>query len=269
MRKSLSDAGVAALKPRAQRYAHPDPELSGHYVRVTPSGAKSFVVVTRDPAGKQVWATIGPVDLMTIDEAREKGRDDIKRVQAGKPAFETPVEAESFEDVAEAWLKRHVAVKGLRSQGEITRLLKAHVYPERRRRSFLDIRRSDVAKMLDEVKDDHRARQADYVLAIVRGIMHWRASRADDCIRPIVQGMLLPSHELDQALAIAGKSDHNRVRSSSERPSGSLKYNRRPPLVGLATVRNLELDYPRNYRVEFRVADMRSVSGGSRMLQNH
>jgi hypothetical protein len=39
MRKSLSDAGVAALKPRAARYAHPDPELAGHYVRVTPSGA--------------------------------------------------------------------------------------------------------------------------------------------------------------------------------------------------------------------------------------
>ena len=26
-----------------------------------------------------------------------------------------------------------------------------------------------------------------------------------------------------------------------------------------ATVRNLELDYPRNYRVEFRIGDMRSV----------
>jgi len=39
MRKTLSDKGVAALKPRAGRYAFPDPELRGHYVRVQPTGA--------------------------------------------------------------------------------------------------------------------------------------------------------------------------------------------------------------------------------------
>jgi integrase len=190
LRKSLSDAGVAALKPRAARYAHPDPELAGHYVRVTPSGAKSFVAVTRDSgSGRQVWATISPVGLMGIEEARERAREAIKRVQAGKPAFEAPVKAESFEEVAEAWLKRHVAAKGLRSRGEITRLLKSHVYPEWGRRPFRDIRRSDVAELLDEVEDDHGARQADYVLAIVRGIMHWHETRHDDYAAPIVKGM--------------------------------------------------------------------------------
>jgi hypothetical protein len=52
MRKTLSDKGVAALKPRAGRYAYPDPECRGHFVRVQPSGAKSFVAVTRGPDGK-------------------------------------------------------------------------------------------------------------------------------------------------------------------------------------------------------------------------
>ena len=189
MRKSLSDAGVVALKPRAARYSFPDPELRGHYVRVTPGGAKSFVVVTRGPGGKQIWATIGGADLMTVAEAREKAREAIKRVQAGKPAFDTPVKAETFADVSEQWLKRHVQAKGLRSEGEVTRLIKAHVYPAWRDRPFLDIRRSDVARLLDEVEDDHGARQADYVLAIVRGVMNFYASRADDYVAPIVQGM--------------------------------------------------------------------------------
>ena len=53
MRKKLTDKGIAALKARAGRYAFPDPELRGHYVRVQPSGAKSFVTVARDPTGKQ------------------------------------------------------------------------------------------------------------------------------------------------------------------------------------------------------------------------
>jgi integrase len=190
MRKSLSDAGVAALKPRAARYVHPDPELRGHYVRVQPSGAKSFVVVTRDATtGRQVWATIGGADLLSVQEARERAREAIKRVQAGKPAFETPVKAESFEDVAGQWLKRHVAARGLLSAGDLARLLRTRVYPAWRDRPFLDIRKSDVAALLDEIEDNCGGRQADMVLSILRSVMNWQAARSDDYNPPIVRGM--------------------------------------------------------------------------------
>ena len=84
-RKTLSDAGVADLKARPARYTFSDPELRGHYVRVMPSGAKSFVAVSRDPNGKQVWATIGAADMMGIEKAREDARDAIKRIRAGLP----------------------------------------------------------------------------------------------------------------------------------------------------------------------------------------
>jgi integrase len=190
MRKTLTDKGVAGLKPRGARYAFADPELRGHYIRVQPSGAKSFVAVTVDPHGKQIWATIGSTDVLSLAEAREKARTAIKRIKEGNPAFERPrAKPATFEDIAEQWLKRHVRAKGLRSEGEVTRLLRAHVYPAWRGRAFLDIRRSDVAALLDEVEDDHGARQADYVLAIVRGVMNWFATRHDDYVPPIVKGM--------------------------------------------------------------------------------
>src|SRR5262245_50754209 len=54
-RQTLDDEGVAALKPKSQRYAFPDPEQRSHYVRVQPSGKKTFVVVARDLANKQIW----------------------------------------------------------------------------------------------------------------------------------------------------------------------------------------------------------------------
>ena len=58
MRKTLTDHGVTALKPRGvQRYAKADPELAGHYIRVQPGGAKSYCAVARNPAGKQIWTT--------------------------------------------------------------------------------------------------------------------------------------------------------------------------------------------------------------------
>jgi integrase len=188
-RKSLTDKGVAALKPRAQRYAFPDPELRGHYVRVQPAGAKSFVAVALTPAGKQVWATIGGADVLSIDEARQKARSAIKRIRDGVSPFAAPRKRETFKDVADNWIKRHVQAKGLRSEAEVTRLLNAHILPAWKDREFLSIGRRDVAALLDGVEDDHGARQADYVLAIVRGICNWFATRADDYMPPIVKGM--------------------------------------------------------------------------------
>jgi integrase len=187
MRKSLTDKGVSALKPRTSRYAYPDPELAGHYVRVTPNGARSFAAVARSPDGKQIWTTFGPTDRMSIATARELARDAIKRVRAGLPAIEP--KAESFETVARQWLERHAQKNRLRSEKQITRLLQVHVFPFWKGRAFLGIKRSDVAALLDDVQDNHGARQADLVLTIVRSIMNWFATRNDDYHPPIIRGM--------------------------------------------------------------------------------
>ena len=187
MRKTLSDKGVSALKPRASRYAYPDPQLAGHYVRITPNGAKSFAAVTRDPDGKQIWTTLGATDRMTIATARELAREAITRVRAGLPAVEP--KKESFGNVVSNWLTRHVERNGLRSRDEIVRLLDRHILPAWRNREFVSIRRSDITALLDKVEDGSGARQADYCLNIVRSVMNWYASRHDDFNPPIVRGM--------------------------------------------------------------------------------
>ena len=191
VRRRLTDKGVVALKPRAARYAHPDPECVGLYIRVTPLGAKSYAAVVRDPLGKQVWTTIGSADHLTIAEARAKAREIIPRVRAGLLAVEPPPpKPESFQAVAESWLKRHVAAKGLRSAGEIERALRKHVCPVWGDREFVSIRRGDVARLLDHVEDHHGSRMADLVLAYVRSIMNWFATRNDDqYTSPVVRGM--------------------------------------------------------------------------------
>ncbi len=186
-RKTLSDLGVAALKPRAARYAEPDPEMRGHYVRVQPGGAKSFVVVARNPAGKQVWATIGGADVLRIGEARGKARTAIQRIRAGLPAVEQA--GETFEAVVANYLKRHVIANGLRSRGELERILGKYILPAWGRREFASIRRSDVAALLDKVQDENGATQADAVLAVIRGAMNWHAARADAYTPPLARGM--------------------------------------------------------------------------------
>jgi integrase len=190
MRKTLTDKGVAALKPRLQRYAFPDPELRGHYVRVQPSGARAFVTVARAPNGRQVWHTIGNADALQIEQARDLARAAMRRVKEGKPALEAPpVQPDSFKAVAENWLKRHVAAKQLRSEREIRRSLEMYVYPRWADRDFINIKRSDVAALLDHIEDEHGSRMADLVLAFVRSIANWFASRDDSYVSPFVRGM--------------------------------------------------------------------------------
>jgi len=189
-RKTLTDNMVAKLKPGAKRLTLPDPELRGHYIRVTPKGAKSYVAVARAPGGKQVWATLGGADILTIDESREKARSAIKRIKAGQSAFEPPpVQPDSFNAVAANYIERHVKAKGLRSQAEIERILERNIYPTWKDREFEGIRRSDVTKLLDMLQDANGPGAADHVLAIVRGIMNWYASRSDDYLSPIARGM--------------------------------------------------------------------------------
>jgi integrase len=190
MRKTLTDKGVAGLKPRRQRYAHSDPELRGHYVRVQPSGSKAFVVAVRDPLHKQIWVTLGSADVMAIEDARENARVAIRRIKEGKPAFEPPpVQPDSFHSVAQNWIKRHVEKNKLRTRREIERVLNVYVYPHWGDRPFTGMRRSDVSALLDYVEDNHGAPQADKVLKVVRSIGNWYATRNDDYISPFTRGM--------------------------------------------------------------------------------
>jgi integrase len=46
-----------------------------------------------------------------------------------------------------------------------------------------------VAALLDEIEDDHGARQADIVLSIFRSAANWYAARHDDYVPPFVRGM--------------------------------------------------------------------------------
>src|SRR5262245_10432791 len=102
MARKLTDKAITDLQPRAGRYNFADPQMPGHYIRVMPTGAKSFACVTREAGGKQVWLTIGSTSLYSIEEAREEAKKAIKRLKAGEASPKT------FKAIAEEWLKRHV-----------------------------------------------------------------------------------------------------------------------------------------------------------------
>lgn len=189
-RKPIStDRQLSDLKPEDRKYSVRIKNQPGLYVRVGASGVKSFAAVARDPAGKQIWVTIGGAELL-INEASAKAREVIKRIKAGLPPIEAPAaRPDTFKAVAESFVKRYVEKRGLRSQPEIERHLTAYVYPRWGSRPFTEITRRDVAGLLDEIEDNHGATTADRVLATIRKLFNWYEARDSDYISPVVRGM--------------------------------------------------------------------------------
>jgi integrase len=184
-RQRLTDHQVAALPARDKRYFHLDPEMSGHYVRVMPSGVKSFAATARTPHGKQVWFTVGTVGVTPIAEAREAAREAIKRIKKGLPPAEpVPTTPDSFAAVAANWVKRHVEREKLLSAREYQRVLDKYILPALGGQPFAAIRRSQVSGLLDHIEDNHGPRQADLALSIMRGIANWHSTRDDSYLSP-------------------------------------------------------------------------------------
>ena len=71
--KSTFARRVRAAKPRAKRYDIRDDVIPGLFLRVSPSGARSFAL-DRAARGRRRFATLGDADAMTIPEARREAR---------------------------------------------------------------------------------------------------------------------------------------------------------------------------------------------------
>jgi integrase len=187
----LTDKMVAALPRRPQAYFYPDPELPKFGIRVRAKGPGAYTVITRDPYGKQRWVKIGSTaELKKIDEAREKAREVIKRVEVGLEPFEPPKpKPESVAAVAANWLLRHVAKNRHRTADEQRRVVEKYLLPSWRDRVFVDIKRRDIAALLDHIEDAHGVSVADQTLTILRAMASWVQSRDDDYAPPFVKGM--------------------------------------------------------------------------------
>jgi integrase len=186
----LSDKQLAALPRKPKRYIVSDPEQRGHYVRAPPQGPIVFTAVARDPYGRQIWAALGTTADLKINQARDMAREAIRRIKEGKPAIEPPpAKPQSVAMVVDNWLRRHVDKNKLRTAGELRRVVDRYILPYWADRNFVELRRSDIAALLDVIEDKHGARRADVVLSTLRSVAGWVQSRDDSYTLPFARGM--------------------------------------------------------------------------------
>ncbi|MEE9295973.1 MAG: tyrosine-type recombinase/integrase [Phycisphaerae bacterium] len=181
----FTDADVKKIKAPAQgqtvRY---DSLVPGLMLFTSYGGAKTWRVlyyVNGKPRSKK----LGRFPDVRVKMVREAARTFLDDPQAALARGKVG----TFQEVAGNFIKRHVEKKGLRSQPEIERCLNKYIYPRWKDQPFLEIKRHDVATLLDHIEDNHGPRQADMVLAIISKLTRWHQARSDDYVSPVVPGM--------------------------------------------------------------------------------
>jgi integrase len=175
------------FRPGTRRRIVRHPFKLGHYIivqKAKPRGGapvRTFVVQARDGfTGKQVWHTVGRCDRMSVEAAALAGDEAIARIKQGKPPVEPPKPpADTVQALSTAWLEHYVVKKGLRTRREIERKLNVYILPRIGERTFEELQRSDIAKLLDTVAEENGERMADAVYTVLMSIAHWHAGRSN------------------------------------------------------------------------------------------
>lgn len=164
----------------------------GFGVRVTATGAKSFVInyrIKRD----EYRLTIGSYPDWSALRAVREARSLRQRIDRGENPLEDrkPLPAtKTVNGLLDEFVERYVEKEAkLRTAFPIKRALDQLVKPSIGKIGIYELRRSDVAQMLDEVADERGLVMADKTLAWLRKAFNWYAGKDDKFNSPIVKGM--------------------------------------------------------------------------------
>ena len=206
MAKRLTDIAVRNLKPQAARYEVRDAD-SPLRVVVQPSGHKSFIVRYRSPLdGKSAKLTL--TAGISLAAARKEAADAFYQIEkrhdpntAKKVAKAKAITtaATTFRSVAERYMTFKAGMRRdgdritfgekIRTAARRLRDLERAVLPTLGDRPIVEIRRSEIVALLDKIEMESGPVAADRALGLIRCVMNWYATRADNFAPPIVRGM--------------------------------------------------------------------------------
>ena len=191
-KKALTDRGIRALPPapKGKRRIVWDAIVPGLGIRVTDSGAKSYVLVVRYPGSPHPTPrSLGTFGTLTLEAARIKAREWHSLIEQGiDPEVQAETKrAETFRAIATEYFRRKA--KDLRSRPFSEAALERLVYPTLGARPIHAINRSDIVRLVDKIEDERGPARANQVLGLMGRVFNWHATRSDTFRSPIVRGM--------------------------------------------------------------------------------
>jgi integrase len=198
MRAKITKSLIDGIEPNGRDTVIWDTEVCGFSLRARAGGAKYYGLKYRDERGKQKWITIGRHGSpWTPEQARKKAQELIGQAVSGddpaaardtaKAIASGHLPGGSFGEAMTTFVERHA--KKNRRWRETDRIFRVYVLPGWKLRPMASLKRSDVVKLLDRVETENGEVMADRVLAAVRKLFNWYATRDDDFVSPVTKGM--------------------------------------------------------------------------------
>ncbi|MDA1099459.1 MAG: site-specific integrase [Proteobacteria bacterium] len=149
MSRKLTKQIIASAKAQDRESIVWDGEVPGLGLRVTPRGAKSFILKTRIGGGRSApikKPTLGKVGDLTLDQARVKARAwKVLAADGIDPGRHKVEMGRTVADLCAEYLEVHAPRK--RSSGDDQAKIKQHILPRLGRRLIRDVTFSDVERL--------------------------------------------------------------------------------------------------------------------------
>ncbi|MGE3847757.1 MAG: tyrosine-type recombinase/integrase [Gammaproteobacteria bacterium] len=198
---AFTDKQLQSLKRSAKRYEVLEEGRTGLRIRVSPSGAKTFVFVYRYD-GRLRRLTLHAYEENThalarareaVVAARAQMRDGIDPATAKQAAATVVTAAPTVGLLADTYIERHAKPRK-RSWEEDKRLLDKDVLPLWKSRPAASITRAEVNTLLDTIVDRGSPVAANRTLAVVRKMFNFGVQRGLVAANPCL-GVVPPGKE--------------------------------------------------------------------------
>ncbi|ULO23138.1 site-specific integrase [Methylocystis sp. SB2] len=191
MAKVLTQVAIEAIRPGSARREVPDGKVTGLYLVIQPSGARSWALRYRFGAHPRKL-TVGGFPAVSLADARKaaqaalgelaRGNDPAAQKREAKVAAKATALAEKraeldvVEKVVDEFIERY-AKPNTRDWKETQRLLRKDVVAAWKGRRLSEIGNADIHRLFDKMVDRGAAVTANRVFAQFRKLCRWAVSR--------------------------------------------------------------------------------------------
>jgi integrase len=213
MSADLTARGIAALKPRADRYIVRDAKVSGLELRVCPDGRKLWTLRYRNTAKEQRRMNLGEHPRVGLAAARKRANAELRKVDGGidpqaerqeaKRALEL-AKANSIEALCKDYIERHARVKK-RTWRDDQIKIKGEILTAWKGRAVSSITRRDCRTLVQAIADRPAPILANRVVALLSRLFRFavddeliQANPAAHLPKPGVEAQARPDGEREQ-----------------------------------------------------------------------
>ena len=173
-----NERAIERLQPDGVRRELRIKDAKNLVLRIGETGVKSFIFLYKAPSGQRRRITVGSFPETGLNQAKTKALEITVKVKAGfDPQPGEPLNGNTVADLTALFLVEVRREQSPTWAANVDAMLKKDVLPVIGRMQVDQVKRVDVAKLVDGVAARGSRRRADQTLSVVRSFYKWAVGR--------------------------------------------------------------------------------------------